>query len=263
MCIFVKIFIAYQKNTWLDFAVTIIVPVYNEEEALPRFKEEMDSWLKNSSMQAKVLFVDDGSSDSSFDIITQICDAPDYDYIRLAKNSGLSTALKAGFDQVTTPYTGYIDADLQTHPDEFDRFAPFLEECAMVNGWRKNRNDSFVKIMSSKVANAVRRGLINDHMQDTCCPLKIIKTPYVKRMPFFKGMHRFIPALIQLQGGVVKEIEVTHYPRMEGKAKYNLLNRAIGPLVDTFAFRWMRKRYIRYQIQEKKVSSSEAVSSVK
>jgi hypothetical protein len=125
-----------------------------------------------------------------------------------------------------------------------------MEQYTMINGIRQNRSDTFVKKISSKIANGFRRFMINDGIEDTCCPLKIMETKAARTIPFFNGMHRFIPALIQLQGGTVKQIPVQHFPRIEGTAKYHLWNRLIGPFMDTLAFVWMRKRYIRYEISE-------------
>lgn len=118
----------------------------------------------------------------------------------------------------------------------------------MVNGIRQKRQDSLIKKISSKIANACRRMMINDRILDTCCPLKIIKTSFARQMPFFIGMHRFIPALVQLQGGKVKQLPIAHYPRHAGTSKYHLWNRLIGPFFDTLAFRWIRSRYIRYGV---------------
>ena len=92
--------------------------------------------------------------------------------------------------------------------------------------------------------------MTHDGVQDTGCPLKVLHTDYAKRIPFFTGMHRFIPALIQLQEGRVKQIPVRHFPRVAGKSKYHLANRLIGPFKDCFAYRWMRKRYINYRVKE-------------
>jgi hypothetical protein len=92
--------------------------------------------------------------------------------------------------------------------------------------------------------------LIHDGIEDTGCPLKIGKAKYLKAIPFFHGMHRFIPALVQMAGGRVKQIPVRHFPRLEGKPKYNLGNRVVGPLFDTFAFRWMQNNYIRYKVEK-------------
>ena len=143
-----------------------------------------------------------------------------------------------------------MDADLQTSPIDFLKLLDYIQEYDMVLGIRRKRMDGWVKRISSLVANRVRRWLIDDGITDTGCPLKIIKTEYAKAIPFFDGMHRFLPALIQLKGGKVKQIPVRHFPRIAGRSKYNLGNRLINPFIDTLAFRWIRKRYIRYMIEK-------------
>ena len=120
----------------------------------------------------------------------------------------------------------------------------------MVMGIRTGRKDSFVKNLSSRIANGFRRFMTHDGVEDTGCPLKILHTKYAKRIPFFTGMHRFLPTLIQLQYGKVKQIPVRHFPRIAGTSKYHLWNRLIGPFKDCFAYRWMKKRYINYDISD-------------
>ena len=231
--------------------LTVIVPVFNEEDCLTRFCEAMDAFLRQSPVPTQVLYVNDGSTDNSLAQIKQICQSkPGYSYISLDKNYGLSTAFKAGIDYSDSTYIGYIDSDLQTSPLDFLLFFPYLPAYQMVNGIRQKRKDTFVKKMSSKIANGFRRRMIQDGIVDTGCPLKIMDAAYAKQVPFFNGMHRFLPALIQLQGGKVKQLPVQHFERYAGYSKYHLFNRLWGPLQDTFAFRWMRKRYIRYQIAE-------------
>jgi dolichol-phosphate mannosyltransferase len=234
--------------------LTIIVPVYNEIECLPHFYESMEAFLPLSPLPTQVLFVDDGSTDGSLDMISQICrENPLYSYLSFDKNYGLSTAIKAGIDQADSTYIGYIDSDLQTSPMDFLRFFEYLPAYQMVNGIRAKRQDTLVKKVSSKVANKFRRLMINDGIQDTCCPLKIMNAEYARRVPFFDGMHRFLPALIQLQKGKVKQLPVQHFERYAGTAKYHLFNRLWGPLNDTFAFRWMRKRYISYRVTQQEI----------
>lgn len=229
--------------------LTIIVPVYNEEESLPSFFTEMDAFINSSPIPSQILFVDDGSSDSSLPLLKEKCNGSDsFNYISLDKNYGLSSGVKAGIDHCQTSLVGYIDADLQTHPSDFLAYLRYFPEYDMVNGIRAKRQDSLVKRLSSKIANSYRRMMINDGIEDTCCPLKIIKTSYAREIPFFDGMHRFLPALVQLQGGSVKQLPIEHYPRYAGTSKYHLLNRLIGPFFDTLAFRWMRSRYIRYTL---------------
>lgn len=227
----------------------ILVPLYNEVETLPRLKKEIDAFLEKSPVTATVLLIDDGSTDGSEALIESIVASDaSYQYLHLEKNSGLSTALKAGIDHCEAEWIGYIDADLQTSPMDFNELLKYLPEYDLVIGIRANRKDRFVKRMSSLIANSVRRSMIHDGIEDTGCPLKVGKAAYWKQIPFFRGMHRFIPALVQLVGGTVKQVPVRHFPRMEGKAKYHLSNRLIGPLRDAFAVRWMQRHFIRYKI---------------
>ena len=102
--------------------------------------------------------------------------------------------------------------------------------------------------MQSKIANGFRRMITHDGVKDTGCPLKVMRADYAKRIPFFTGMHRFLPALILLQKGKIKQIPVHHFPRVAGSSKYHLWNRLISPFIDCFAFYWMRKRFIDYHI---------------
>jgi len=234
-----------------DFELTIIVPVYDEEDNLERVKKEFLSYFKSSKYQSKVLFVNDGSSDGSQKMIEKICSDSDlFSFIELDRNHGLSAAIKAGFDHTTTPFVGYIDSDLQTTPMDFELLMEHRNEYALVTGIRQNRKDSFVKNISSTIANGFRRFMTKDTAEDTGCPLKVMRTDYAKKMPFFTGMHRFIPALIMLQDGAIKQIPVRHFPRIAGEAKYHLFNRLVGPFKDCFAYRWMKKRYINYDIKK-------------
>jgi dolichol-phosphate mannosyltransferase len=235
-----------------NLTLTIIVPVYNEEDNLQRVGKELSDYLSRTKTGAKILFVNDGSTDRSAEMIESLCDEnPLFSYIHFKKNAGLSAALKAGFDHTETKYAGYIDSDLQTSPDDFDLLMEFADDYAMVSGIRMNRKDSFVKNISSKIANSIRRSFTHDGVSDTGCPLKIIRTDIAKKIPFFKGMHRFLAALVQLEDGKVKEVPVRHFPRIAGKSKYHLWNRLLGPTNDLFAYRWMRSRYIRYEIAKK------------
>jgi glycosyltransferase involved in cell wall biosynthesis len=236
----------------IHYDLTIIVPVYNEEENLSRLEKELSAFLNQSKTKAKVLFVNDGSTDNSTSLIESICfENESFNFIHLKENKGLSTALKAGIDQIVTKYTGYIDADLQTSPSDFDKLMEFADQFDLVSGVRVNRKDSLLKKKSSSIANSVRRSVTRDGVTDTGCPLKIIRTEAAKRIPFFDGMHRFLAALVQLDGGTVKEVPVNHYQRLAGKSKYHLFNRLFGTLIDLWAFCWMKRNYIRYEIISK------------
>lgn len=238
-------------NKTANYRLTIIVPVYNEEGNIRRLEKELGNFLKIARISSCVLFVNDGSKDQSGKLLKNICHGhPDFYYLELAKNGGLSAAMKAGIDHCNSEFVGYIDADLQTTPEDFNLLLTHVEDYEMVMGIRTGRKDSFIKNMSSRIANGFRRSMTHDGVEDTGCPLKILRTDYAKRIPFFTGMHRFLPALIQLQNGKVKQMPVRHFPRMAGKSKYNLCNRLVGPFKDCFAYRWMKKRYINYEVAE-------------
>ncbi|GGW33682.1 glycosyltransferase family 2 protein [Arenibacter certesii] len=235
----------------MTYEFTIIVPVYNEEENLERVEKELGDYLTICTKKAKILFVNDGSKDRSQEIIEAICNRnEDFQYLKFAHNRGLSAAIKAGFDHVDTPLLGYIDSDLQTSPEDFNLLLEHIGTYDLVTGVRENRKDSFVKNASSLIANGIRRTFTNDGMDDTGCPLKVIKSDYAKRIPMFNGLHRFLPAMILLQEGSIIQVPIRHFPRMAGTAKFGLWNRLIGPLIDCFAYLWMKKKYINYQVDK-------------
>lgn len=236
----------------MTYRFTIIVPVYNEEDNLERVEKELLNYLLIAKVTTKILFVNDGSKDNSQELIELICNRNEaFQYITFEKNRGLSAAIKAGFDFVDTELVGYIDSDLQTTPDDFNRLLDYISDYDLVTGFRNDRKDKFVKNMSSKVANGIRRAFTNDGMDDTGCPLKVIKSDYAKRIPMFKGLHRFLPAMILLQNGKIIQVPVQHFPRMAGTANFGLWNRLVGPLMDCFAYLWMKKKYINYNISKK------------
>ena len=239
------------ENRLKNYKLTVIVPVYNEEDNIAALELRLSEFIPQALYPTCVLFVDDGSKDSSLERIKDVCARrKNFFYISLGKNSGLSAAMKAGIDVACSDYVGYIDADLQTAPDDFNLLLPYAKEYELVMGIRANRKDSFFKNLQSKIANGFRRMMTHDGATDTGCPLKVMHTDYAKRVPFFTGMHRFLPALIQLQGGRMKEIPVRHFPRLAGVSKYHLWNRLVSPFLDCFAYRWMRKRYINYTIAD-------------
>ncbi|EDM44847.1 glycosyl transferase, family 2 [unidentified eubacterium SCB49] len=234
------------------YQFTIIVPVYNEQENLLRVEQEMLAYIKTANKKTTILFVNDGSTDNSQSIIETICNRnPEFSFITFNKNRGLSTAIKAGIDATETELLGYIDSDLQTTPADFNLLLEKIGHYDLVTGVRNKRKDSFIKNMSSKMANSIRRSFTQDGMDDSGCPLKVIKTELAKNIPMFKGLHRFLPAMILLQGGTVYQIPVQHFPRVAGKAKYGVWNRLFGPLTDCFAYLWMKRKYINYEVTKK------------
>ena len=241
------------NNHTSEYQLTIVVPLYNEEDNVANLARRLAGYLPKAKCSACVLFVNDGSSDQSLRLIKEECNRRDgFFYISLEKNSGLSAALKAGIDHTYSKYVGYIDADLQTDPDDFNLLLEHIAGHELVTGIRANRKDSGFKKLQSKIANSFRRMMTRDGVQDTGCPLKVMHTANARQIPFFTGLHRFLPAMILMQGGRIMQVPVRHYPRVAGMSKYHLWNRLKGPFIDCFAYRWMKKRYISYVVAESK-----------
>ena len=239
-------------NKTANYRFTIIVPVFNEEDNIYTLEERLAAFLPECRERACVLFVDDGSTDASAERLREVCARnADFFHIGFVKNAGLSAALKAGIDYVESEYLGYMDADLQTAPEDFNLLMEHIADYTMVTGIRANRKDTPFKRFQSKFANGFRRMMTHDGATDTGCPLKVLHSDAAKRLPLFKGMHRFLPALVLLQdGGCYKQVPVRHFPRTAGKSKFHLWNRLAGPFADCFAYRWMKPRYINYKVGE-------------
>ncbi len=241
-------------NKTANYEFTILVPLYNEEDNILNLEKQFSEYLLKASRKTCVLFVDDCSTDKSNIMLDEVCKRnPDFFKISLQKNQRLTGAVKAGFDNIYSKYIGYIDADMQTNPEDFEKLFDVIGENQMSIGWRTSREDGISKKIQSKIANNFRRSMTGDTAIDTCCPLKIIETKYAKKFPMFVGMHRFLPALIELQGGTYSQCPVRHYPRTAGVSKYTLWNRVFVSLLDCFAYRWMKKRYIDYSVKDSNI----------
>lgn len=222
---------------------TLIIPVYNEKENLLSLEPLLIEFINNSDYQWSVLFVNDGSTDGSQEVIRQICESNSlFNFLHFDNNQGLSNALKAGFDEVKTNWTAYMDSDLQVLPIDFNKLLPYIEEYDLINGKRKNRKDHFLKRISSFLANSFRRIITRDGMKDTGCPLKLIRTKFLVDIPFFEGMHRFLPALIQLQKGKTIEICIRHFPRKAGKSNFGIWNRFWQGIQGCFIFLMIKRK---------------------
>ena len=237
-------------NGTSEYSLTIVVPVFNEEDNIHNLEKALTDFIPSCKVKACALFVDDGSTDGSLAMIQEVCARnKDLFYISFSKNAGLSAAIKAGFDSTFSEYVGYMDADLQTTPEDFNLLLDGMREHTLMTGYRANRKDTAFKRIQSKIANGFRNMMTHDGAKDTGCPLKIIRTDAAKRIPMFKGMHRFLPALVLLQDGAsFGQVPVRHFPRKAGKSKFHLWNRLWGPFADCFAYRWMKPRYINYSV---------------
>ncbi|WP_339901766.1 glycosyltransferase family 2 protein [uncultured Cyclobacterium sp.] len=235
-------------------SITIIIPVFNEEAGIKMIIPAFENYLNHTNLTASILFVNDGSTDASLVQIKKACSQYDFaNYISFDKNTGLSAAIRAGFQTADTWWVGYIDADLQTNPSDFLKLEPLIHNYDLVTGKRQVRRDSRGKKIASEFANWFRNSLLHDNISDSGCPLKIIRRKVALDMPFFKGNHRFFPALALLQRKNITEVPINHYPRLTGRSKFNVWNRLLSPLQDTLAIRWMMKRKTPYIISESSI----------
>ncbi|HEX5759780.1 MAG TPA: glycosyltransferase family 2 protein [Thermoanaerobaculia bacterium] len=227
-------------------AVSIVVPVYNEEESLPVLVAEIRAALADGP-DYELLLVDDGSTDGSPAALARLAAAePRIRVLRLARNGGQSAALAAGFRHARAPVTVTLDADLQNDPADIPRLLAALAAGGsdVVCGVRAERQDDWVRRVSSRIANGVRNRLTHERVTDVGCTLRACRTEYLRRVPVFAGMHRFLPTLLRMEGARIEEVPVRHRPRRYGRAKYGIGNRLWRGLADLLAVRWMQSRWI-------------------
>lgn len=231
--------------------ISIIVPVYNEEESLAPLFDVLLKVLRDLERPFEILLVDDGSTDGSPAVMERLKKRePRIRILRHRANCGLSAAMETGFHMARGSILATMDADLQNDPRDLPLLLKELEKADAVVGWRHERNDPPVKKLSSRIANLVRNAVIHDGIHDTGCSLKVFRREYIRRIKMFKGMHRFLPALLKMEGARVIEVKVRHHPRRYGEAKYHLANRLFGPFFDLLAVRWMKKRIVVVESDE-------------
>lgn len=223
--------------------ISLVIPVFNEEENLPILAGEIARALEGRDYE--VIFVDDGSRDASLEVLRRLRkEDPRRRVLRLSRNSGQSAAFDAGFRAVRAPVVVTLDSDLQNDPADIPRLLEALEGCDMVSGVRAKRRDSWVRRVASRIANRVRNAVVHDSVSDVGCSLKAYRAEVVQRLKMFDGMHRFLPALAEMQGARIREIPVSHRPRVHGESKYTIFRRLRRTVPDLVAVRWMQSRWI-------------------
>jgi glycosyltransferase involved in cell wall biosynthesis len=233
--------------------LSLVIPAYNEQENIPVLLQRVGDALAQTGKPFEVIIVDDGSSDATPKLLEDgMRQYPWLRVLRMARNGGQSAAFEAGFAAARGEVIGTIDADLQNDPEEIPRLLPMLGGYDMVTGWRKDRNDTGFRRFQTKIANRVRNWLSDETINDSASSLKLYKRHCVEGLKLFNGMHRFFPTLVKMRGYTVLETPVKHSARYAGTAKYGLRNRAWRAFIDLLAVRWMKKRYLRYEVSEVK-----------
>jgi dolichol-phosphate mannosyltransferase len=233
--------------------LSVVIPVYNEEENLPVLWPELRSVLDTLGMSYEVILVDDGSRDRSAEIIRGFHEQdPRVRLVRLKQNAGETAATDAGFKATQGRYVIVMDADLQNDPHDIPRLLRELERWDAVTGWRVKRGDgdSIVRRVSSRLANRVRNWISDDTIQDSGCTFRAFRRECLRGLALYRGFHRFIPTLLKMRGYRVLEVPVNHRPRRFGQSKYGVLNRVFVASADLLVVRWMKSRYLQYEVAE-------------
>jgi len=228
-------------------AVSVVVPLFNEEENIPLLQAELAAAL--TGLDYEIIFVDDGSRDQT---VARIAAGPRIRILCFEKNTGQSAAMYAGLHRARGAVAVLIDGDLQNDPADIPKLLAEIERGAdLVCGYRAQRKDTVVKRITSRVANFVRSRFTKDGVRDTGCTLKAMRRECISALVPFKGMHRFIPALVKGAGFGLKEVPVNHRPRKFGQSKYGLGNRALRATIDMFGVRWLLSRQLKHKLREK------------
>ena len=224
--------------------ISVVVPVFDEEPNLAPLVQEIGAAF--AGLDYELLVVDDGSRDGTAATLARLAaEEPRLRPLRHDRNYGQSAALATGFAAARGELLVTLDGDLQNDPADAPRLLAELERgFDVVSGVRQRRQDSWVRKVSSRIANGVRRRVLDDGITDVGCSMKAYRTRVLKRLPPFHGMHRFLPALARMEGARITELPVTHRARRFGKSKYNISNRLWRGLADLLGVWWLQRRWV-------------------
>ncbi|HEX3357709.1 MAG TPA: glycosyltransferase family 2 protein [Tepidisphaeraceae bacterium] len=240
-----------------DPILSICVPVYNEAENLPLLYEAVAKVCDDPAhlVAFELILTDDGSKDGSWEAIQKLA-AKDGRVrgLKFKFNCGETAASDAGLRAARGKYVMTMDADLQNDPKDIPAFlAAFADEKVdCVCGTRvatRGKGDNFIRVASSRIANWVRNSLSDENISDAGCTYRCFKRECVVKLKLYRGLHRFIPTLLKMEGFTVTEIPVTNNPRLHGESKYGVWNRLFKSFRDLLAIRWMKSRILGYQIE--------------
>ena len=228
--------------------VSVVIPVHNEEENIATLLGEVDKAL-SEYCDFEIVVVDDGSSDTTPEVLKQA--AQNYPMLRCLSHvdcCGQSTALITGVRAAKFAIICTLDGDGQNDPADLPKMIETLagqgapNDLTMVAGYRKKRKDSSWRLISSKIANGVRKRVLRDNTPDSGCGIKVFYRETFMAMPHFNHMHRFMPCLAQRTGGTVQSVEVNHRPRVHGRSHYGTLGRLTAGIVDLMGVAWLIRR---------------------
>lgn len=234
--------------------LSICVPVYNEAENLPLLHGAIANVVDAHGIDVEIILVDDGSTDGSWKAIEAlVAKDPRVRGIRFKRNCGETAASDAGLRHARGTYVMTMDADLQNDPKDIPAFLKALEQPGVdcVCGTRvatRSEGDNFVRVASSRIANWVRNKLSDENISDAGCTYRCFRRACVSKLKLYRGLHRFIPTLLKMEGFTVAEIPVTNNPRLHGESKYGVWNRLFKSFRDLLAIRWMKSRLLGWEV---------------
>ena len=222
--------------------ISVVVPVYNEKDNVRLLYEKIKKVMVKNGYDHEIIFVDDGSTDGTFDVLKEIAEKDKrFKVIRFRRNFGQTAAMAAGFDYAHGDIVVSMDGDLQNDPEDIPKLLEKIEEgYDVVSGWRKERQDEPKRVFLSKVANKLISKITKVELHDYGCSLKAYRADIAKNLHMYGEMHRFIPALANIYGAKIAEIPVRHHPRKFGRSKYNL-SRTFRVIVDLILVYFMQK----------------------
>ena len=231
--------------------MSLIIPVYNEQECILSVVKEATRVLDGLSQPYEVIVINDGSTDQTAALLIKAQgNLPTLRVLTITPNSGQSAALGVGLCECRGRIAVLMDGDGQNDPRDIPALLGELNDCDACCGYRASRRDTWRKRLGSRVANAVRRSILHDGIIDTGCSLKAIKSEFLRDLPMaLRGMHRFLPALLGMRGAEISQVPVNHRPRSAGRSKYTNFGRLTETVWDLWAVRWMQKRYRRFCIK--------------
>ncbi len=230
--------------------LSAVVPAYNEVECIPVLVAELRAALDATMLAWELVLVNDGSSDGTGDAMGAEAAADTrVRVLHLERNAGQSAALAAGLSRARGDVLVTLDADLQNDPADIPALLVALEQADVVSGVRAKRHDSWIRLVSSRVANATRRAALGDSVTDIGCSLKAYRREVLEGLPMFVGVHRFLPALCSFRGARVVEMTVSHRARTRGVSKYGMGNRLWRGIHDLIGVSWLKHRMVRYRIR--------------
>jgi glycosyltransferase involved in cell wall biosynthesis len=222
--------------------LSIVVPVFNEEESINHLKSALDEALVDYQKSWEVIFVDDGSKDNTDQVLESLAsfDPEHTKIVILRRNFGQTTAIATGIDHASGEVIVLLDADLQNDPADIPLLVEKLEEgYDVVSGWRKNRQDAFItRVLPSRIANGLISWVTGVHLHDYGCTLKAYRREVLTGFRLYGEMHRFIPVYASSMGAKIVEVPVQHHPRRWGKAKYGL-ERTLKVILDLFTVKFL------------------------